>query len=196
MIIFPAAGVFERGCGVDGPAGRAGARAGRRSGAAISLCRPRAVVSGCPLRPAVRELVLATKAGGATIATSDAPVVSASPLRPASPSVTRNRLGSRPPALLSGRYLRQPRTFVSDPVLRSGRLCKHAQPNPPSAHARSSPDSGWPVCYPVRSPTSPTHEAEVTLATAALFADLPCALQSLVFLSNLSLGCIVLVVVY
>ena len=140
--------------------------------------------------------LLATKAGGATIATSDAPVVSASPLRPASPSVTRNRLGSRPPALLSGRYLRQPRTFVSDPVLRSGRLCKHAQPNPPSAHARSSPDSGWPVCYPVRSPTSPTHEAEVTLATAALFADLPCALQSLVFLFNLSLGCIVLIVVY
>lgn len=36
----------------------------------------------------------------------------------------------------------------------------------------------------------------MTLATAALFVDLPCALQSLVFLSNLSLGCIVLIVVY
>ena len=121
------------GCGVDGPAGRAGARAGRTSGTAISLRRPRAVVSGCPLRPAVRELVLATKAGGATIATSDAPVVSASPLRPASPSVTRNRLGSSSP--LRPVSLRQPHAFVPDPV--RSRLCKHTQPNPTSAHARS-----------------------------------------------------------
>jgi len=158
VIISPAAGVFERGCGVDGPAGRAGARAGRwkrRSHLSPSAAR------GCLGLSAPARRAGARAGRGQAAQPSlrrTRAVVSASPLRPASPSVTRSRLGSSSP--LRPVSLLQPRAFVSDPVLRSGRLCKHAQPTPPSAHARSSPDSGWPVCYPVRSPTtSPTHEA-------------------------------------